>query len=72
MAVKMTKRDFLEMFLGILFSVIISLLAVIVFAIIVKYANLSTKAVEIVNIFLKIFSIFFGTLIAIKSGKKGL
>ena len=72
MAVKMTKRDFLEMFLGILFSVIISLLAVIVFAIIVKYVNLSTKAVEIVNIFLKIFSIFFGTLIAIKSGKKGL
>ncbi len=51
MAVKMTKRDFLEMFLGILFSVIISLLAVIVFAIIVKYANLSTKAVEIVTIF---------------------
>ena len=36
MAVKMTKRDFLEMFLGILFSVIISLLAVIVFAIIVN------------------------------------
>ena len=72
MSIKMTKRDFLEMFLGVLFSVIISLLAVIIFAIIVKYANLSTKAVQIVNIFLKIFSIFFGTLIALKSGQKGL
>lgn len=72
MAIKMTKRDLLEMFLGVLFSIIISLLAVIVFAIVVKYANLSTKAVQIVNIFLKIFSIFFGTLIAVGSGKKGM
>ncbi len=72
MAIKINKRDFLEMFLGTLFSVILSLLAVIIFAIIVKYANLSTKAVQITNIFLKIFSIFFGTLIAFKSGKRGL
>lgn len=72
MAIKMTKRDLLEMFLGILFSVIISLLAVIVFAIVVKYANLSAKTVRIVNIFLKIFSIFLGALSAIKSGKKGM
>ncbi len=72
MSIKMTKRDFLEMFLGVLFSVIISLLAVIIFAVIVKYANLSTKVVGIVNIFLKIFSIFFGSLIALKSGRKGL
>lgn len=72
MAIKMTKKDLLEMFLGVLFSIIISLIAVIIFAVIVKYANLSTKVVQIVNIFLKIFSIFFGTLIALKSGQKGL
>ena len=72
MSLKLNKRDFFEIFKGVLFSVIISLLAVIIFAVIVKFANLSQKAVQIVNIFLKIISIFFGTLLAIKSGRQGL
>ena len=72
MSIKMTKKDLLEMFLGVLFSIIISLLAVIIFAVIVKFGNLSTKVVQIVNIFIKIVSIFIGCLIALKSGQKGL
>ncbi|MDE6189539.1 MAG: TIGR04086 family membrane protein [Clostridia bacterium] len=72
MSLKLNKRDFFEIFKGVLFSVIISLLAVIIFAVVVKFANLSQKAVQIVNIFLRIISIFFGTLLAIKSGKQGL
>ncbi len=72
MAVKLNKKDFFEMFKGVVFSVIISVLTVILFAIVVKFANLSTKTVEIVNIALKILSIFLGTLIAISSGRQGL
>lgn len=72
MALKLNKKDFFEMFKGILFAILISLLTVIIFAVVVKFANLSAKAVQIVNIFLKIISIFFGTLLAIKSGKQGL
>ena len=72
MSLKLNKKDFFEIFKGVLFSVLISLLTVIIFAVVVKFANLSQKAVQIVNIILKIVSIFFGTLIAIKSGKQGL
>lgn len=72
MALKLNKKDFFEIFKGVLFAVIISLLTVMLFAVIVKFANLSAKAVRIVNIFLKIISIFFGTLLAIKSGRQGL
>lgn len=72
MSLKLNRKDFFEIFKGVLFSVIISLIAVIIFAVIVKFANLSQKAVQIVNIFLKIVSIFFGTLLAIRSGRQGL
>lgn len=72
MAVKLNKKDFFEIFKGILFSIVLSILSVIIFAIIVKFANLSSKAVQIVNIALKIISIFFGTLLAISSGRQGL
>lgn len=72
MAVKLNKKDFFEIFKGVIFSLIISVLTVIVFAIIVKFANLSSKTVEIVNIALKIISILVGTLLAVGSGKQGL
>ena len=72
MAVKLNKKDFFEIFKGVIFSFIISVLTVIVFAIIVKFANLSSKAVEIVNIALKIISILTGTLLAVGSGRQGL
>lgn len=72
MAVKLNKKDFFEIFKGVIFSLIISVLTVIVFAIIVKFANLSSKTVEIVNIALKIISILVGTLLAVESGRQGL
>ena len=72
MAVKLNKKDFFEIFNGVIFSLIISVLTVIVFAIIVKFANLSSKTVEIVNIALKIISILTGTLLAVGSGRQGL
>ena len=72
MAVKLNKKDFFEIFKGVIFSLIISVLTVIVFAIIVKFANLSSKTVEIVNIALKIISILVGTLLAVGSGRQGL
>ena len=72
MAVKLNKKDFFEIFKGVIFSLIISVLTVIVFAIIVKFANLSSKMVEIVNIALKIISILAGTLLAVGSGRQGL
>lgn len=72
MAVKLNKKDFFEIFKGVIFSLIISVLTVIVFAIIVKFANLSSKTIEIVNIALKIISILVGTLLAVGSGRQGL
>ena len=72
MAVKLNKKDFFEIFKGVIFSLIISVLTVIVFAIIFKFANLSSKTVEIVNIALKIISILVGTLLAVGSGRQGL
>lgn len=72
MAIKLNKKDFFEIFKGVIFSLIISVLTVIVFAIIVKFANLSSKTVEIVNIALKIISILVGTLLAVGSGRQGL
>lgn len=72
MAIKLNKKDFFEIFKGVIFSLIISVLTVIVFAIIVKFANLSSKTVEIVNIALKIISILTGTLLAVGSGRQGL
>lgn len=72
MAVKLNKKDFFEIFKGVIFSLIISVLTVVVFAIIVKFANLSSKTVEIVNIALKIISILVGTLLAVGSGRQGL
>lgn len=72
MAVKLNKKDFFEIFKGIVFSLLISIFSVIIFAIIVKFANLSAKTVEIVNTALKILSIFLGTLLAIGSGRQGL
>ena len=72
MAVKLNKKDFFEIFKGVIFSLIISVLTVIVFAIIVKFANLSSKTVEIVNNALKIISILTGTLLAVGSGRQGL
>lgn len=72
MAVKLNKKDFFEIIKGVIFSLIISVLTVIVFAIIVKFANLSSKTVEIVNIALKIISILTGTLLAVGSGRQGL
>lgn len=72
MAVKLNKKDFFEIFKGVIFSLIISVLTVIVFAIIVRFANLSSKTVEIVNIALKIISILTGTLLAVGSGRQGL
>lgn len=72
MALKLNKKDFFEIFKGVVFSLIISVLAVIIFAVIVKFANLSAKTVEGVNVALKILSIFWGTLLAIGSGRQGL
>lgn len=72
MAVKLNKKDFFEIFKGVIFSLIISVLTVIIFAIIVKFANLSSKTVEIVNIALKIISILTGTFLAVGSGRQGL
>lgn len=72
MALKLNKKDFFEIFKGVVFSLIISVLAVIIFAVIVKFANLSAKTVEGVNVALKILSIFGGTLLAIGSGRQGL
>ena len=58
--------------LGILTSLIVALSLIFVFALIIRYANVSNKAITPVNIIIKIISIAFGTFVATKDGTKGL
>ena len=53
---------------GVLFSLIFTLLAILVFAAIVKVFELSDKTILMVNQVLKIIAILLGCLIGLKGG----
>ena len=56
---------------GCLISVICSLLAILIFAFVIKLADLNGTVIKVVNQFIKVFAIFVGCVFSI-DGKLGL
>lgn len=54
---------------GVLFSISLTLISILLFAIVVKVTVFSSIAVKIVNQFIKIVSVFLGCLLFLKGGK---
>ena len=63
---------FLELLKGTLFSLIISMLLIIVFAIIIRFANISDSLILPINQVIKGVSLLLGTIIALKGSNKGI
>ncbi len=70
--VKNVKGDVADTIKAVLFSTLISLALVLIFAIIIKFASLDNKIIMPVNIAIKILSIFIGVLIGFKHPHNGL
>ncbi len=66
------KNDLLDVLKAVLFSTLISLGLVLIFAIIIKFASLPNNVILPVNIAIKILSVLAGTLIGFKNLSNGL
>lgn len=62
------KNFYISLLKGILISVIISLVAVLVFGLIVKWFSLPDATIKPVGIFIKIIAIFLGVFFSVKGG----
>lgn len=70
--VKFSKYDVLDIVRSSLFAIILSILLVMAFAIIAKFANIAENVIEPVNIAIKILSVAVGCLIGVRHNSKGL
>ena len=66
------KSELLDVLKSVLFSTLISLGLVLIFAIIIKFASLPSNVIMPVNIAIKILSVLIGTLIGFKRPSNGL
>ena len=66
------KNDLLDVLKAVLFSTLISLGLVLIFAIIIKFASLPNNVILPVNITIKLLSVLIGTLIGFKHASNGL
>ena len=66
------KPDVLDILKAVLFATLIALALVLVFAIILKFTSLPTKAIMPINIGIKIVSLFVGCLIGFKAKQNGI
>ncbi|MEG2561304.1 MAG: TIGR04086 family membrane protein [Clostridia bacterium] len=69
---KANKSDILDMCKAVLLAVVFSIVLVMLFALVVKFANLNEKVIAGVNIGIKVASIFAGCLVGMKSCQLGL
>ena len=67
---KTMKENFANILKGTLISVLISLGLILVFAVCLKFIDLSDSIIKIINQFIKIFSIFFGVFNFLKTQKE--
>lgn len=70
--VKFTKYDALDIVRSALLAIILSILLVMLFAVIAKFANASENVIAPVNIAIKILSVAAACLIGIRHDSKGL
>ncbi len=66
------KADVLDVLKAILFSILISLALVLIFAIIIKFASLDNKVIMPVNVAIKILSVLIGTLLGFSHAQNGI
>ena len=64
-----SKQFVLETLRGIILSTVITLVSILLFALIVKVANLSSSVIKPVNQFIKAISLFLGCFFSVKAGK---
>ena len=62
----------LKYFKSLLISLIITFAAIIIFAFVIKWANLPDSVITPVNLVIKAVSVFFGAMILTKGSNKGL
>lgn len=72
--IALKKKSFISYLLkGILVSLCITILGIFLFALVLKFVNLNTTVIKIVNQVIKILSVLFGVKVCIKNDKsKGL
>ncbi len=66
------KGGALDVLKAVLFSTLISLALVLVFAMVIKFASLDGKIIMPVNIAIKLLSVFLGIIIGFKNRENGL
>lgn len=73
---KIISKDFFKsIFIGAVLYAIFSFVSVLVFALVITYANVGASAIKWVNQIIKVFSMFFACFLAVKENKgliKGL
>lgn len=71
MALKLHKGDFADIAKALLFSLICSIALVMLFAVIVKFANVGESVIVPVNIGIKVVSVLVGILLGFKYPQAG-
>ncbi len=69
---KNIKTDIADVLKAVLFATLISLALVLIFAIVIRFANVENKVIMPVNIAIKILSLLVGVLLAFKNQQNGL
>ncbi len=69
---KNIKTDITDVLKAVLFATLISLALVLIFAIVIRFANVENKVIMPVNIAIKILSLLVGILLAFKNPQNGL
>lgn len=69
---KNVKTDVTDVLKAVLFSTLISLALVLIFAIVIRFANVENKVIMPVNVAIKILSLLAGVLLAFKNPQNGL
>ena len=67
-----SRNGWLNMTIGSFVSIIISLVLILVFALLIKWFNLSDAVITPANIVIKIISIAIGVLFVCKDGQRGV
>lgn len=69
---KNVKTDVTDVLKAVLFATLISLALVLIFAIVIRFANVENKVIMPVNVAIKILSLLAGVLLAFKNPQNGL
>lgn len=67
-----TSNNFFQFLKALIVSLLVTFLCIIIFALVIKFAKLSDKAIVPVNLVIKALSIIIGTIIFTKSRSGGL